>query len=215
MGIAFATVGSGVSTGLQMIFAPLSALVSFFAPWKGTRIQQPSATKYVANYQSSTLAYRHFDEKISIQAVAGASFRRPVRVLRVADGSAPRHSAGRMVISGRMADVCAELDRLASDFLAMNRDVAVWKTLIARVGELEALAVVKQRLWSEPSRVLAITPLLSLRRNTITRRCRLHPVSLSCSALPCQPRPASPQPPFANARSIRLFTFFVRRSLNR
>ena len=40
----------------------------------------------------------------------------------------------------------AELDRLASDFLAMNKDVALWKDLIARVGELEALAVVKQRL---------------------------------------------------------------------
>lgn len=40
----------------------------------------------------------------------------------------------------------AELDRLASDFLAMNKDVAVLKALIARVGELEALAVVKQRL---------------------------------------------------------------------
>ncbi len=40
----------------------------------------------------------------------------------------------------------AELDRLASDFLAMNKDVAVWKDLIARVGELEALAVVRQRL---------------------------------------------------------------------
>lgn len=40
----------------------------------------------------------------------------------------------------------AELDKLASDFLAMNKDVAVWKDLIARVGELEALAVVKQRL---------------------------------------------------------------------
>ena len=39
-----------------------------------------------------------------------------------------------------------ELDRLASDFLAMNKDVTVWKDLIARVGELEALAVVKQRL---------------------------------------------------------------------
>ncbi|WPB58216.1 hypothetical protein [Xylophilus sp. GOD-11R] len=36
-----------------------------------------------------------------------------VRVLRVADG-APRQCAGRMVISGRMADVCAELDRLAA-----------------------------------------------------------------------------------------------------
>ena len=40
----------------------------------------------------------------------------------------------------------AELDRLASDFLAVNRDVAIWKDLIARVGELEALTVVKQRL---------------------------------------------------------------------
>jgi hypothetical protein len=40
----------------------------------------------------------------------------------------------------------AELDRLASDFLAMNKDVAVWKNLIARVGELKAHAVVKQRL---------------------------------------------------------------------
>ena len=40
----------------------------------------------------------------------------------------------------------AELDRLASEFLAMNRDVAVWKVLIARVGEFEALSVVKQRL---------------------------------------------------------------------
>jgi hypothetical protein len=39
--------------------------------------------------------------------------RRPLRVVRVADGHASR-GAGRMVISGRMADVCAELDRLAA-----------------------------------------------------------------------------------------------------
>ena len=37
---------------------------------------------------------------------------RPLRVLRVVD-SQGRSSGGRMVISGRMADVCAELDRLA------------------------------------------------------------------------------------------------------
>ena len=48
----------------------------------------------------------------------------------------------------------AELDRLASDFLAMNKDVAVWKDLIARVGELEALAVVKQRLAARDSKSL-------------------------------------------------------------
>jgi hypothetical protein len=38
---------------------------------------------------------------------------RPLRVVHVAeDQRQPRHTAGRMVISGRMADVCAELDRL-------------------------------------------------------------------------------------------------------
>jgi hypothetical protein len=37
---------------------------------------------------------------------------RPLRILRVVD-SQGRASGGRMVISGRMADVCAELDRLA------------------------------------------------------------------------------------------------------
>jgi hypothetical protein len=36
----------------------------------------------------------------------------PLRVIRVKDGSP--QMAGRMVISGRMADVCAELDRLAA-----------------------------------------------------------------------------------------------------
>ena len=46
----------------------------------------------------------------------------------------------------RMPYTDAQLDRLASDFLAMNKDVAVWKALIAKVGALEALAFVKQRL---------------------------------------------------------------------
>jgi hypothetical protein len=42
---------------------------------------------------------------------------RPLRVVRVVDtasAAASAASAGRMVISGRMADVCAELDRLAA-----------------------------------------------------------------------------------------------------
>ncbi len=40
--------------------------------------------------------------------------RKPLRVLRVMDTGNGPSSAGRMVISGRMADVCAELDRLAA-----------------------------------------------------------------------------------------------------
>lgn len=46
--------------------------------------------------------------------VMNAASARPLRVLRVLEPQQPRAAAGRMVISGRMADVCAELDRLAA-----------------------------------------------------------------------------------------------------
>lgn len=39
---------------------------------------------------------------------------RPLRVVRVVEPAAARAVAGRMVISGRLADVCAELERLAA-----------------------------------------------------------------------------------------------------
>jgi hypothetical protein len=38
---------------------------------------------------------------------------RPLRVLQISDPRDRRGVIGRLVISGRMADVCAELDRLA------------------------------------------------------------------------------------------------------
>jgi hypothetical protein len=40
--------------------------------------------------------------------------RKPLRVVRVVEHCGAPASAGRMVISGRMSDVCAELDRLAA-----------------------------------------------------------------------------------------------------
>lgn len=39
---------------------------------------------------------------------------RALRVVRVLDSNHAARGAGRMVISGRMADVCAELERLAA-----------------------------------------------------------------------------------------------------
>ena len=39
---------------------------------------------------------------------------KPLRVFRVMEPAGARSQAGRMVISGRLADVCAELDRLAA-----------------------------------------------------------------------------------------------------
>lgn len=46
--------------------------------------------------------------------------RRPLRVVRIVETGQPRAHVGRMVISGRMADVCAELDRLAAREAAEN-----------------------------------------------------------------------------------------------
>ena len=40
--------------------------------------------------------------------------RRPLRIVRVMEAGQTPGQVGRMVISGRMADVCAELDRLAA-----------------------------------------------------------------------------------------------------
>lgn len=50
------------------------------------------------------------------QAFTGVSavpLRKPLRVIRVLEPNHVAANVGRMVISGRMADVCAELDRLA------------------------------------------------------------------------------------------------------
>ena len=47
------------------------------------------------------------------QALQSARRPLPLRVARVMEEQHNRKNAGRMVISGRMADVCAELDRLA------------------------------------------------------------------------------------------------------
>jgi hypothetical protein len=50
----------------------------------------------------------------SAQRMAALRPAKPLRVVRVLEPSAPRAVAGRMVISGRLADVCAELERLAA-----------------------------------------------------------------------------------------------------
>ena len=46
---------------------------------------------------------------------------RPLRVHRLLDDATGRPAAARMVISGRIADVCAELDRLAAREAATGR----------------------------------------------------------------------------------------------
>ena len=56
---------------------------------------------------------RGFMPAQALQAQTTTARPLPLRVAREVDANQHRHGAGRMVISGRMADVCAELDRLA------------------------------------------------------------------------------------------------------
>jgi len=77
------------------LFASLQALAAWFAP-RPAPARRPAATLPAQRCH------------------AAATPAKPLRVVRVLEPSAPRAVAGRMVISGRMADVCAELDRLAA-----------------------------------------------------------------------------------------------------
>jgi hypothetical protein len=79
------------------LFASLQALAAWFAP-------RPSPAPAAA----PTVRLPAQRRAIVTQPA------KPLRVVRVLEPSAPRTVAGRMVISGRMADVCAELDRLAA-----------------------------------------------------------------------------------------------------
>jgi hypothetical protein len=95
MGIAVLTIAD--------LLAPLQALAS---RWIAPRRRAVSAKlRYVAIRPSC--AARAPGEKTTAHAS------RPLRVIRVVDPRAA-HNATRVVISGRMADVCAELDRLAA-----------------------------------------------------------------------------------------------------
>jgi hypothetical protein len=76
------------------LFAPLQALAAWFMPRPAPRSRAAA--------------------QAPAQRIAAHGPAKPLRVVRVLEPSAPRAVAGRMVISGRLADVCAELDRLAA-----------------------------------------------------------------------------------------------------
>ncbi|NQW67609.1 MAG: hypothetical protein HQ455_10385 [Burkholderiales bacterium] len=67
-------------------------------------------------FQRIDAAYKAFwpanDPHMTVQDLPTAPTK-PLRVVRIAeDGANSPYNAGRMVMSGRMADICAELDRL-------------------------------------------------------------------------------------------------------
>jgi len=91
------------------LFTSLHALLGWLAPPRSLRASRPA--RRVARPLAT--APSRSGNGLAVRADASEAAK-PLRVVRVFDPSAPRAGAGRMVISGRMADVCAELDRLAA-----------------------------------------------------------------------------------------------------
>ena len=87
------------------LFMPLQSLAS---RWMPSRRRNASGLRYVGIRPSC--AVRPGTPTASrLSATA-----RPLRVVRTVDAQPSGRGNGRVVISGRMADVCAELDRLAA-----------------------------------------------------------------------------------------------------
>ena len=88
------------------LFMPLQSLASRWIP---SRRRDTSGLRYVGIRPSSSCAAR-----VNAPAASRSSAPRPLRVVRTIDAKQSDRGTGRVVISGRMADVCAELDRLAA-----------------------------------------------------------------------------------------------------
>ncbi len=90
----------------QAVSATLYRLADWFKP-EGERPAQKSAPAAIF-----PLARASNPAMAPLRASRLGQNRRPLRVVRVVDADQTRKSTGRIVISGCMADVCAELDRM-------------------------------------------------------------------------------------------------------
>jgi hypothetical protein len=104
---------------LSILLAPVQALAAWFVPMQDrsgrfsapARAQRASGQLALPFASGATTAPRE-SAQISKSTPKGTTPSR-LRIVREFDANVSPACAGRMVISGRMADVCAELDRMA------------------------------------------------------------------------------------------------------
>ena len=101
MGITMFTFGG--------VFAPFASLLGRLDRRNRIPLLQPARPAATPPQPARTCAPRS-----NVPARPCEKARQPLRVVRVVERAGAPAGAGRMFISGRMADVCAELDRLAA-----------------------------------------------------------------------------------------------------
>jgi hypothetical protein len=93
----------------------LLALSGLFKTFSGSQNPKTSASARPTGRLHPSWATRTHQGSTSIPKTKACLPKVPcLKVLRVRDAADGPQTTGRMVISGRMADVCAELDRLAA-----------------------------------------------------------------------------------------------------
>ena len=127
MGItSFSTHCSGVSVWAAVL-APLQGLLSLFVPQQAASANAASFTRHTSRQFSPHQASGHIRSIDSSRWIRGNTqaasklvcnpTQQPrtsrLKIVRQFEPGVGPMCAGRMVISGRMADVCAELDRMA------------------------------------------------------------------------------------------------------
>ncbi|QDL54043.1 hypothetical protein [Rhodoferax aquaticus] len=92
----------------------LAALTKQFGRRSAPKPTEPVQSIFTTDFATSrTLQLGSYSSK-SLQKTYGLRVAKPVRVLRVIERDSAHFGHGRLVMSGRMADVCAELDRLVA-----------------------------------------------------------------------------------------------------
>lgn len=96
------------------VVTPLKALWRWLVTSPGQTQESSRACPSIAPGMRSAGTTVGHGVRSQAQLSNPCAVRRPLRMVRVMEAGQTPAQVGRMVISGRMADVCAELDRLAA-----------------------------------------------------------------------------------------------------
>lgn len=119
------------------LLAPLQSLACRLMPRRDAGATDSSAgLRYVAVRPACTTrgasAPAEGDGRATVTATetAGKPAARPLRVVRTVDAHRAGRRTGQVVLSGRLADVCAELDRLAALEAVQNLHVVTGSRIL-------------------------------------------------------------------------------------
>jgi hypothetical protein len=115
---------------LSVLLSPLQALSTFLRPARpvpalpafvaAARCPAAGEAKNAIKTVAANARHTKATSQKPCQTLAKATSPRRLKVVRELEAGASPSCAGRMVISGRMADVCAELDRMAQREAAIH-----------------------------------------------------------------------------------------------